>query len=153
MERFSKTEKELMKCIKEYEGGVSVPDSDVVNKLYKACGEFMDTVNFFHIWKEHSIVDKGYDVSEFRIELNEKVKGIYFLFNDCVLTYIGRSCNIKRRLFAHKLNKEHKFDAYKYLKLSSVTDEELDEIEKMFIRKLKPTENKSFNPIWSKKVS
>ena len=63
--------------------------------------------------------------------------GVYFLFNKDNLIYIGQSINIFRRLNQHIKNKN--FDSYSFIKCD--TDSEAIDLEKMLIKKYRPTLN------------
>jgi hypothetical protein len=68
-----------------------------------------------------------------------KTRHIYFLFQDSELVYIGKSENIKSRLYNHlKSNKE--FDRFAYMEFNA-TDDILTEIEGAYIKKYKPKHN------------
>jgi len=69
-----------------------------------------------------------------------KRTGIYFLFKDDVVVYVGKSnYSIQQRLFTHKLNK--KFDYAKYIQVNRMVD--LNNAEYVYINLFNPFYNKT----------
>lgn len=70
------------------------------------------------------------------------ITGVYFLFYNDVLVYVGQSTNVEKRLMSHFSSKV--FDKYHYIKCD---EDRLLEVEKHYIDKFKPfyngTNNKS----------
>lgn len=62
------------------------------------------------------------------------ISGIYFLFKNNEIVYIGKSVSIFRRILEHK----HNFDSFSYIELPK---EKLDIYEKLFILKYNPEYN------------
>lgn len=75
------------------------------------------------------------DIPKNRIEIKALV-GIYFLFKDEELVYIGQSTNINKRVHDHIIDK--KFNTYTYIQFPKF---KLDEMEKKFIRIYSPKYN------------
>lgn len=71
-----------------------------------------------------------------------KIKGLYFLYQNETLIYIGKSINIVFRIGQH-LSDDHKmFNSFKILEVKeSIQDFELLELESAFINKYKPIYN------------
>lgn len=73
-------------------------------------------------------------------------KGIYFLFRDGVIVYVGQSKNIGNRIFAHKRGKKSKlqpakkFTHYGFLE-NDLCDKDMCDIEAYHIIKYKPEYN------------
>jgi len=65
------------------------------------------------------------------------VIGVYFLIHENIITYIGKSTHIRRRVIQHQ-NDGRVFNAYSFI-LCGV--DELDIIEKLYIRLFDPKEN------------
>jgi excinuclease UvrABC nuclease subunit len=63
--------------------------------------------------------------------------GVYFLFKDTELVYVGQSNNILLRVQTH--TKRLDFDRYAYL---SCSKDELDDLENAYILKLRPKLNR-----------
>ena len=70
--------------------------------------------------------------------------GIYFLFQDGEIVYVGQSQHILARIYSH-LDADKLFDAYAYLEFPP---QELDTREAWFIDQLHPRENKAKNRVW-----
>ena len=69
-----------------------------------------------------------------------KETGIYFLFKDDVVVYVGKSnYSVRQRLLTHKLDK--KFDYAKYISISRTVD--LNNAEYVYINLLNPFYNKT----------
>lgn len=66
-------------------------------------------------------------------------RGIYFLYRNDEIVYIGKSKDISRRIHEHLVRKEKEFDSYKFFKVGGTVN--LDEIETHFIRKYRPIYN------------
>jgi hypothetical protein len=66
-----------------------------------------------------------------------KSSGIYFLFDDDLLIYIGRSINIKRRLMQHHVFKEH----YQIWCIFISNPFRLEATERFLIQLIQPIEN------------
>lgn len=66
------------------------------------------------------------------------VKGVYFLFKDGELVYIGQSCNIYSRLAVHLADKN--FDQFSFIEVRNSA--ERIKKEKYLIQKFKPRYNK-----------
>lgn len=75
-----------------------------------------------------------------RIKIQKKggTKGIYYLYRDNIVVYVGQSSSCEKRATSHLENKD--FDEYEIVE---VTDEPLNEIEAREIVKYKPEYNKS----------
>jgi hypothetical protein len=113
--------------------------------------EFVEILHPHYPHTEYYIFDN--DIINLKIGLfhsgqihlfTEKVKfnGIYFLFYEKELMYIGQSNNITKRLRQHK---SIKFHTYGMIILQDV--ENLVEIEKEFIQLCNPRLNKNHNKI------
>lgn len=64
--------------------------------------------------------------------------GIYKLYNNGVVVYVGQSINVFSRVKAHKTDKLIDFDFYKYFFCDK---HDLDTLEKALINKYKPIHN------------
>lgn len=69
-----------------------------------------------------------------------KIIGIYFLFNDNQLCYIGQSIDILSRICSHA--KEKVFTSYAFIECS---ENELNDIERAYIEKYTPELNRCMN--------
>lgn len=77
--------------------------------------------------------------------------GIYFLYKDDELVYIGQSKNIGLRIYdGHVRGKAKDFDSYKFVEISD--DYNINKIERLLIEKYLPTYNKSFNVLYNNVV-
>lgn len=79
--------------------------------------------------------------------------GIYFLYLDVELQYIGKTVTFPHRIMGHRPNKH--FDAVYFLPLHDISDEDLDMVENMFIAYFRPPLNKrilSESPTWDNLV-
>ena len=72
--------------------------------------------------------------------------GVYFLYKNDDLVYIGQSINIFNRLYSHVENGKD-FDFYSFVKCD--TQKEAETFERYLINKYKPILNKR---IWSKDI-
>lgn len=72
--------------------------------------------------------------------LRDKICGVYFLFYQDILVYVGQSVDIDSRLLSHFTTKA--FDRYSYIVLS---EDELDDVENYYINKYKPIYNSKIN--------
>lgn len=75
---------------------------------------------------------------ELRLDLLEMNSGIYFLYDDDELVYIGQAYNITRRITDHILEATKKFNNVRY---NLVPKELLTEVETTLIKALKPKYN------------
>lgn len=86
----------------------------------------------------------GMQLSDF-VESNDRRlsrPGLYFLFDDDELVYIGKSKNIKKRLIQHHIYQKD----YHQIKMTSVIDSLLlDDLEKALILLCKPRLNTVYN--------
>lgn len=69
-----------------------------------------------------------------------KIEGVYFLFDKDEIIYIGKSVNIYKRIYAHKI-KGVCFDSFSFLKIEI---EQLLTMERKYIKKYKPKNNVHF---------
>lgn len=67
-----------------------------------------------------------------------RIMGVYFLFKDGIIVYIGKSVNLISRVCEHFRSVIKDFDEYTYIQCSH---EELDYFERIFINKHKPKYN------------
>ena len=74
----------------------------------------------------------------FRVSLHKPLVGLYALYDEKGLIYIGHSTDVPRRVCRH--DKKHK--TAKYRKMNSLT--EARNLEEKLIRRLKPSLNKDF---------
>ena len=85
-----------------------------------------------------------------KIEKFEKISGVYFLFREKRLVYIGESECVLSRLSQHFKEKIKEFDAYKVFKLIPNMEERKRE-EARLIKKFRPvlnfTHNRNMNKI------
>lgn len=70
-------------------------------------------------------------------------KGIYFLYDNDTIVYIGKSKNLASRILAHTDDGVKIFNSYKILIIPK--NENLTMIEKFYIEKYKPKYNKNCN--------
>lgn len=84
------------------------------------------------------------DIKEFVVDLNNFYTGpgVYFLYKDGVLVYIGKTKNVARRILNHLEAAEKEFDSVRY---SKVPEDSLDIVESTLIKNLKPINNIMFN--------
>jgi hypothetical protein len=107
-----------------------------------------------------NIFDLVYNIKKYSSKNDCTLKrGIYFLFNDDIITYIGISQNINESIFdgrtAHKTNK--KFNNYSFLEIDKPNNE-LEILEKILINYFDPKDNTLYSykkyvenlPIWYK---
>lgn len=87
---------------------------------------------------------KKADAKEFEVDLKNFYTGpgVYFLYKDDVLIYIGKTTNVARRILNHLESAEKDFDAVKY---SKVPEDSLSIAEETLIKNLKPINNIIFN--------
>ena len=71
-----------------------------------------------------------------RTQLTSQITGIYFLYRNEEIVYIGQSRNLHRRIIQHCYGKE--FDSYSYIQCD---ESELNDLEFEFIAKHKPMYN------------
>jgi len=69
-------------------------------------------------------------------------RGIYFLFEDSIVVYIGKSDDLFRRLHKHNIYDETKITSVGILPI--VNKFEMDIAEMLYIHKLKPKYNKQY---------
>ena len=67
------------------------------------------------------------------------MQGIYFLYLDDILTYVGKTANLPVSLKTHKAT-NLKFTAYKFIEVTNLSDMAI--LELVYIDKLKPVGNK-----------
>lgn len=67
----------------------------------------------------------------------QKTSGIYLLKNKGVVVYVGRSVNVRRRIWDHS---DKEYDEYEVVECPV---ENLDDLEKSYIKRLKPKYNKA----------
>lgn len=69
-------------------------------------------------------------------------RGVYFLWEGNVITYIGQSTNIHQRISAHFVDKfrEWKIDGYSFIEVDNSYN--LDTIEALYIAKFSPRHNR-----------
>lgn len=72
---------------------------------------------------------------------NKKINGVYILFLNNEIVYIGKSSNIKLRVIAHIKDKSKTFNSIKF---HSFSESDTDIIEVAMIDKYKPRYNKQF---------
>jgi excinuclease UvrABC nuclease subunit len=74
------------------------------------------------------------------------LRGIYFLYDNDELVYIGQSISIQRRVWQHfhgdSRIEQKSFNKYKFIEINE--DESLDKIELLFILEYNPKYNKNF---------
>lgn len=75
---------------------------------------------------------------ELRIDLFEMNSGVYFLYDDDELVYIGQAYNVSRRIIEHILEGVKKFNRVRY---NLVPADSLNEVEFTLIRALRPKYN------------
>ena len=68
-------------------------------------------------------------------------KGIYFLYKNSQLVYIGKTKNLYQRLNDHLKNDNKIFDTYKFIEITN-NETNIVEIETFFIQKFQPLYNK-----------
>ena len=99
--------------------------------------------DFLFLWKKHKYQNKDKDskpkLRHFITDIKKynrfgNISGIYFLFKNNEIVYIGKSVSIFRRILEHK----HNFDSFSYIELPK---EKLDIYEKLFILKYNPEYN------------
>lgn len=83
-----------------------------------------------------------------KININElktvpivKKRGIYFLYDDKELVYIGQSIHINTRIYGDHVKGEKRFNSYKYFEVDN--DIDLDRIEEYYILEHNPKYNKN----------
>jgi len=76
-------------------------------------------------------------------DLNNQSSGIYFLYMNDVIIYIGSAKNIYKRVASHIYSNSFVFDGIKYLNCDI---SEMFDLEKEFILRNKPVLNKNNNP-------
>lgn len=86
------------------------------------------------------IISIKISVPEKHITRPEKIEGIYFLFYKNEIIYIGKSINIYKRIYAHKM-KGVCFDSFSFLKIEI---EQLLTMEREYIKKYNPKNNIHF---------
>lgn len=86
------------------------------------------------------IISIKISVPEKHITRPEKIEGVYFLFYKNEIIYIGKSINIYKRIYAHKM-KGVCFDSFSFLKIEI---EHLLTMEREYIKKYKPKNNVHF---------
>jgi hypothetical protein len=69
--------------------------------------------------------------------VRKPIPGVYFLFQDDVIIYIGKSKDVLSRVQAHK-NNQKEFDHYTYVECD---EDLLTAYERIFINKYKPIQN------------
>lgn len=79
-------------------------------------------------------------VEQFEKHVFRKITGVYFLFNEGQLCYIGQSIDILSRICSHA--KEKIFTSYAFVECQ---EKELNEIEKKYIEKYTPDLNRCLN--------
>ncbi len=75
------------------------------------------------------------------IEDNLKIQGVYFLIQNSNVVYIGKTIDMKARLFDHITNKKRKFDECYMYKVENKAD--MGILELIMIDKYKPRDNKA----------
>jgi excinuclease UvrABC nuclease subunit len=77
------------------------------------------------------------------IKLEANCPGIYFLFHNEDLVYIGKGWNCLLRIAEHtRKDSVKKFTSWNYIRIDEI--EEYNRIEKELIKKYKPIYNKTF---------
>ena len=79
---------------------------------------------------------------------DERINGIYFLFDTDNLVYIGYSSDCEGRVLTHR--KDKKFDAYSIIELN-LSKLEMLKLEDRYIQKYKPALNKTIKMVATKK--
>ena len=85
----------------------------------------------FSIRDEWQLLEISHPVDEFQ-------SGIYFLFKDQKVVYVGKSLNASARIYDHQRAKSKVFDSYAILPVAA---EYLDELEVIYICKFAPIYN------------
>lgn len=73
-----------------------------------------------------------------KIKKPDLIPGIYFLFKEEKLIYIGKSTHIPDRISCHCKQNKKSFDFYSFI---AVSNEEIDFYERIFINKYRPILN------------
>jgi len=92
------------------------------------------------------IINKYNDIIDINIDSNitnvpPLISGVYFLFNDIDLVYIGKSNNIYFRIITHIGNDRIVFDKYSYVKIDG---DYMSIVEAVLIKYYKPKHNSSW---------
>lgn len=75
------------------------------------------------------------------------VKGIYFLYMNGVVVYVGMSTeNVFERVVSHKKDPSKTFDSFTIKDCSGISDEDIALKEKMLIKQFRPKHNVIHNP-------
>ena len=75
-----------------------------------------------------------------------RVKGIYFLYNNKELVYIGSSKMILKRLHIHYTGKKIPFNGFKFMAMDDETMENIVREEYVLIKQFRPIHNKKMKP-------
>lgn len=76
-----------------------------------------------------------------KIKVSTNTRGVYFLYDQKELVYIGQSKHMIHRIYDHINQKTKQFDSYKLINVSK--KDNLTMIEDFYIRKHKPKYNKA----------
>lgn len=79
------------------------------------------------------------DISSLPLLKIKNIKGIYFLYKNNDIVYIGQTKNLISRLAVHLADKNKDFDSYKFLELPHNMN--LNKLERFLIKKFKPEYN------------
>lgn len=79
------------------------------------------------------------------------IRCLYFLYKDKELVYIGKSINLFGRIGNHLIQKNKVFDSFRYLEVTDIID--LEELEKIYIKKYKPIYNIQIKASYEKELA
>lgn len=111
----------------------AIKDFEIFNILNDVLEEKLSKSDYL------SLKSKFYKSSLFSLDNN--LNGVYRLYKNNEIIYIGKSKNIKNRLLSHNSDKD--FDSFDYVEIDNNADKDLYEM--YYIDKFKPILNKEYN--------
>lgn len=101
--------------------------------------------NFVLFGHDHGKIVLIDSVIDWRYDLIASERGIYYLFKDGEIVYIGVSKDIRKRIKDHVRN-ETNFDGICPVYLSDLSMTDIKIAERYLIKKLNPKYNRQYNP-------
>lgn len=76
------------------------------------------------------------------------ISGVYLLYNEKKIVYVGQSINIISRVLTHKYDKGKTFNRFEIIE----TDDRI-KLEKELINLILPKYNRQYNPSWIESIT
>lgn len=74
-----------------------------------------------------------------------RLRGVYYLYRDAQIVYVGSSSNILRRVSQHVTDDTKDFDSFSYHDMSNHSQWDIESFEIIEIKRLKPQLNVTYN--------